>query len=295
MGIQRQHYVPQGFLKGFAALDEDSDKFLWVYEKRDGRLPRRRSVKSVAWESYYYSQETATGVTDTDSFEHNLAREVDNAAPTIIRSLAARPGAVVSLCEKDQGMLAFFIGLALTRVPSFREPIRHLHTRIAQRALDAVARRDPEIAERVQRYGVRAEAKTWVSLPPMVQVADVIAHAAMRKYWQFFVPPPAFCLVTSDNPVIFDVAREYGDIPAGPAHPLAELVVNLRKDLAMVCTPRRGGAQFQVFQMSEQEAEKFNRGIVRAARRFVFSPVRSEAIERLVQAHIGSEQTIQIG
>jgi hypothetical protein len=261
MSIERQHFVSQGFLRGFSAPDEKTDKFIWLYRKIPGTQPKRVSVKSVAWQSFYYEQETADGARDTDTVETALA---------------------------------FFLGVSLTRVPSFREPIRELHTRIAQRALNSVTKRDPKLAKFVEEYGVTAEAKAWVSLRPMIQMAEMIARSALAKYWQFFVPPAGALLVTSDNPVVFAVADSYGLQSAGPAHPAAELVVNLRKDLGLVCTARHGGAQGAVFQMTQEEARKFNRGIVKAARQSVFAPTRSDEVEQLVRDHIGQEQTITL-
>ena len=294
MSIERQHYVTQGFLKGFAAPDTRTNKFIWVYRKARGVPPKRVSVKSVAWESFYYEQETAAGGTDTDTLETGFAASVDRVAPAIIRSLDARPGSIVPLSEEDRGALAFFLGISLTRVPSFRQPIRELHTRVAQLALDSVAKADPKLGDFVARHGVTAEAKPWVSLQPMVRLAALIAQSALRKNWQFFVPPADALLFTSDNPVIFDIARSYGLDSVGPAHPLAELVANLRKDLALVCTPRDGGPPSTAFQMTEEEARKFNRGVVRAARLWVFGPARSGEVQQLVNATIGHEQTIKV-
>jgi len=294
MTIERQHYVTQGFLRGFSASDARTTNFIWVYRKTRGVPPKRVSVKSVAWASFYYEQETEAGDRDTDTLETGFASSVDSAAPGIIRSLDAKPGSVVPLSETHRETLAFFLGISLTRVPSFRAPIRELHTRIAQRALDSVAKGDPKLRHLVAKYGVKAEAKPWVSLRPMVELAEVISRSALQKYWQFFIPPAGVFLFTSDNPVLFDVARSYGLDSVGPAHPLAELVVNLRKDLALVCTPRHGGAQHAVFQMTEEEAREFNRGIVRAARASVFGPTRSEEIQQLVDANIGHEQTIKL-
>jgi hypothetical protein len=120
----------------------------------------------------------------------------------------------------------------------------------------------------------------------------MVSQSALEKVWQFFVPPQGVTLVTSDNPVIFDVARSYGIDAAGPAHPLAELVINLRKDLALVCTPRKGEPTGSVFQMTRDEAWKFNRGIIRAARLSVFAPIQSVEIDQLVKDHIGQQETI---
>lgn len=294
MGIERQHFVSQGFLRGFSAPDEKTDKFIWLYRKIQNVQPKRVSVKSVAWEPFYYEQETETGSRDTDTLETSLATTIDHIVPRIIRSLEATPGTAVSLSAEDRGALAFFMGISLTRVPSFRQPIREVYTRIAQRALESLAKSDSTVRAFVDEHGVTAEANPSVSLQPMVQVASTISKSVLRKTWQFFVPPGSIPLVTSDNPVIFDVAKAYGIQSAGPGHPLAELVANLRKDLALVCTPRKGGPRHAVFQMTEQEAMKFNRGIIRAARRSVFGPVRSQAIDQLVKHYIGEEQTIEL-
>jgi hypothetical protein len=296
MPIERQHYIPQGFLKSFTISDETSDKFIWVYEKLEGRKPRRASIKSIAWEPYYYEQESEFGEKDPDTLEIGLARTIDSVAPEIIRSIVARPGRNADLSTKDKGTLAFFLGLLMTRVPSFREPIKDLHSGIAQQALEQLLENGQVVPPPIGIGEIQAEAKSWVSLRPMIQTAKVIGESVLRKYWQCFVPPKGFSLITSDNPVTFHVSREYGAILAGPAHPLAEIVVNLRKDLALVCTPRqKEGSDFSVFRMSTKGGRKFNRGTAIAARRFVFADVQSDDIERLVKKYRDSEQTIEIG
>ncbi|MBT3879462.1 MAG: DUF4238 domain-containing protein [Candidatus Scalindua sp.] len=294
MAIERHHYVPQGFLKGFRALGKESDKFIWVYEKLPDRRPRCVSVKSIAWESFYYEQETETGECDSDTLERAFAETIDNKVPQIIRSIDAKAGGGVELTEDDQGALAFFLGISLTRVPSFRKGTRDFYTKIAQMTLDQVARNDPSIAEVIEEYGFKAEAKTWVSLKPMIQVAQAIAHSSLKKNWQFFVPPNGFALISSDNPVHFSVPREFGSIMAGPGHPLAELVINLRSNLALVCTSRRYGEKFPVIQMSKREAKKFNRGTARAAGRFIFANQLSDGIEKLTKKYAGEKQAIVI-
>jgi hypothetical protein len=294
MAIERHHYVPQGFLRGFCTENADSGKFIWVYEKIEGRAPRRVSVKSVAWKSFFYAQETETGETDTETLEKKFAESVDNVAPRIIRSIVATPDNKMQISEEDRGALAFFIGISLTRVPSFRDGMRDFFTKVAQTALNHLGRKDAYVAEGIKKYGVKAEAKEWVSLEPMIQIADQVAQSILAKNWQFFVPPPEVPLITSDNPVFFSISKEFDHLMAGPAHPLAEVVVNLRKDLALVCTPRGQKGLSSVYKMSSQDAKKFNRGVAMAACRFVFADHLSESLDRLVKKNIGKEQKIVI-
>ena len=126
MSIERQHYVTQGFLKGFCALNQDSDKFIWKYDKRYDNPPKLVSIRSVAWSSFYYEQETEAGERDTDTLEKAFAETLDNTIPDIIRSLDAKLGTTLNLKAEDKGALAYFFGLSLTRVPSFRDGINEL-------------------------------------------------------------------------------------------------------------------------------------------------------------------------
>ena len=294
MAVERQHYVPRGYLKGFAIEDTENDNLIWAYEKMPDRRPRKVSVKSVCWEPYYYEQEKEDGYKDTDTIELTIAQNIENVVLPIIRNLNPVIGSPINLSEEDRGKVAYFLGLTLTRVPSFREPIRKFHTKIAQALWDRVTRADPKAREFLEKYGVFAEAKSWASLRPMADVADAISYSAIEKNWQFFVPPEGFSLVTSDNPVIFGTGLIHLSIEAGPAHPFAELVMNLRKDLALVCTPKKGFNQGAVFSLSPHEARKFNRGVVQAARRFVFCDHYSPKMDGFVKKYIGQEQTIVI-
>ncbi len=69
----RQHYVSQGFLRGFAARGEVSHNLIWVYEKLPARKPRKASIRSIAWEDSYYAQEYEGGSEDIDTVEKNFA------------------------------------------------------------------------------------------------------------------------------------------------------------------------------------------------------------------------------
>lgn len=291
MNAVRHHFVPQGFLRGFSSDEDSSKSFVWVYEKAAGRAPRKKSVRSIAWAPAYYAQEHEDGTEDLDSIETALAHTIDNRIPVILKGIQPKPSGTVIVSEEDRVALAFFLGLSLTRVPSFRDGINDMYSHIAQFGLAQVASENSMYAEVIDKYGVQAMAKPWVSLRPMIEMAKAIADSALGKNWQFFLPPSDVPLVTSDNPVVFSGAA-VGLSQLGPAHPGAELVMNLRKDLALVCTPKRGYPSMQVFSLSSSEARKFNRGIVRAARQRVFANHESSTLDRFVKKYAGEEQRI---
>lgn len=286
MATVRQHYVPQGYLKGFS--EEPNSPFIWIYDKREGRRPSRKSVKTQAYEDYYYSQETLSGEVDIDSIEIELAQTVDNDLPPLIQSIQAVPGRPVNLLPDDKEKLAFFIGLGLTRVPSFRNGINDIYTWVARMGLAEVARKDDQLSEFINKYEITTQAKDWVSLRPMIEMAEMISKSLLQKNWQFFKASSSTTFMTSDNPVV--IAGGFG---MGPAHPLTEIMLSLRKDLALVCTPK-GSKAMEVFNQSPVETRRFNRGIVSAARHKVFSDRYSPTIDTFVKKHSNSHQHIAI-
>ncbi|HEK1768885.1 TPA: DUF4238 domain-containing protein [Pseudomonas putida] len=286
MPTVRQHYVPQGYLKGFAS--QENTPFVWVYDKRDGRKPQEKSVKSQAYEDYYYSQETSCGQRDVDSVEKLLAQMVDNDIPPLIKSIQPSLGRPIILAPSDKEKLAFFIALGLTRVPSFRNGVNDIFTWAAQFALSEVASRNAEISETIREYGISAKARDWVSLRPMVQMAEIIGDSLLRKNWQFYIASENVSFMTSDNPIV--IAGSQG---IGPAHPQSELMLSLRKDLALVCTPR-GTKRLEVFKQSASETRRFNRGIVQAARFKVFADHYSITTDAFVKKYRSTHQHLKV-
>lgn len=292
MSIERQHFVPQGFLKGFSDPEQSSGKMIWKYEKRYNNPPRLVSIKSVAWSSFYYAQENEKGEQDTDTLEKVFAQTIDNEIPRIIRGIKARPSIKVNLSDEDIGMLAYFIGLSFTRVPSFRDAINELHTQIAQRMLEVAAKHEPFIADGLEKYGIKATAKEWVSLKPMLETANRISKSCLAKEWQFFVPHNDVKLITSDNPVHFSLPGSAGKIMASPAHPAVEIIVNLRPDLALVCTPPRTEGNFNTYQLDKVTSRRFNTGAARAAQNQVYASQKLEGLSKLTKKYANESQSL---
>jgi len=286
MATVRQHYVPQGYLKGFAS--QEDTPFIWVYDKRDGRKPQEKSVKSQAYEDYYYSQETSSGERDIDSLEKLLAQTVDNDIPPLIKSIQPIPGHPITIASKDKEKLAFFIALGLTRVPSFRNGVNDIFTWATQAALSELANSKDALSEIINRCGITVKAKDWVSLRPMIQMTEIIGHSLLKKNWQFYTTSKNVSFMTSDNPIVIS-----GSLGMGPAHPNSELMLSLRKDLALVCTPR-GSKKLEVFKQSPSETRRFNRGIVRAARYKIFADHYSTTTDAFIKKYHSDHQHLII-
>ncbi len=294
MPIERQHFVPQGFLKGFSDPEHSSGKMIWKYEKRFNNTPKQVSIKSVAWNSFYYAQELVCGEPDTDTLETAFAQTLDNEVPKIIQGISAKPDYKVEMSDENIGVLAYFLGLSFTRVPSFRDGVNEMYTQIAQSMMEIAAKHEPLIAEGMEKYGVQATAKEWVSLKPMLEAASRISESCLAKEWQFFVPHPDVKLITSDNPVHFSLPRSNGKIMTGPAHPAVEIIVNLRTDLALVCTPPKTGGNFNTYILDKVSSRRFNAGTARAAQNQIYASQKLDGLSKLTKKYANESQSLVV-
>lgn len=280
MPSHRHHYVPQGYLRGFSCPARGR-QFVWVYDKRPGRVPTCKSVKAIAWAPAYYAQERNDGSLDTDTLEHNLATNVDTKAAELIASLDHH-ASQLTFNEEQRGLLAFFIALSFTRVPSFRDGVRNVYSQIAQYTAELVAPKFWPGPGPMPK--LKAEAKESVTLEHMIDGACHIANSLVAKNWQFFRAPTGVAFITSDNPAVF-----HG---VAPAHPDCEVIMALTKHLAIVCTPRSNGVSCPVFDTPRQEVKSMNAAIARAARARIFASESSVGLERLAKKYSKFEQRV---
>jgi hypothetical protein len=281
MTATRHHFVPQAYLRGFSCPVRGK-QFVWVYDKRPNRAPACKSVKSIAWAHNYYAQEHDNGSIDSDALEVALARTIDTRAAEVIAKLDPCGKREFFFTEEEENVLALFIGLSLTRVPSFRTGIQDFYSQIAQYTADIVG---PQLW---QGDGpppkIKAEAKEWVSLEHMLESAKDIANSLMPKQWQFFGAPADQSFITSDNPVIFR--------GLAPANPYSEVFMHLSKDLAIVCTPKQPHSRFPILSALREQVKNMNATVARGARHRLFASQCSGGLDRLAKKYAGMEQKI---
>lgn len=277
----RHHYVPQGYLRGFSCPVRGR-QFIWVYDKRPNRAPTCKSVRSIAYAPAYYAQERDDGSLDTDTLEKGLSVNIDTKAAEFLSSLEPLRKSRFDLTKDQEGLLAFFIGLSLTRVPSFRDGLRDVYSQIAQHTAELVAPKLWKGPGDAPKF--TATAKEWVTLDHMVESAGQIAESLLTKEWHFFRSPADTFFITSDNPVVF-----HG---VAPAHPGCEVFMTLTKNLVVVCTPRKTGARFPIFDAPKQQVRSMNATIARAAKNRIFASENSDGLDRLAKKYRHLEQRV---
>lgn len=305
---KRQHYVAQCYLRGFTTEKRETDKFIWVYEKISGRDPRLRSVKSVAYEEFYYAQEDEDGNFIPDLLEKSF-KDVEDAIPQIIDKIEnSRTEDKCNLTGEEAGALAFFVALSFHRVPSFRDSVKELYEWGAGQVANHVIRdmrTKNEIPDKIEALideeKIRLEVKDWVSLQPMAKMAGEMAQVLLRKPRQHLVAHESTSFMTSDNPVTFMPVVEDSQMAhlIGPMHPLSEIRMPLNRNVAVIYTPLpkdsfkdREKFHSVYTQLTKQQTKSFNKSTTHAAKRFVFSDKHSKSIIRLVKNSIGTEQRL---
>ncbi len=139
---------------------------------------------------------------------------------------------------------------------------------------------------------IHASVKKSSSLKPMIKAAQRISESCLAKEWQFLIPHPEVKLVTSDNPVHFSLPYSAGKISAGPAQPAVEIIINLRPDLALVCTPPRNGSTLNAYQLGKVKSKELNVGTVRAAQNQVFASQNLGGLSKLVKKYAMDSQSL---
>lgn len=310
MAKDNHHYVPQGYLRGFAIEGEKS--LIWEYDKETGDISHQpRSVREICSDYHYYAQKREDGSVDNESME-NAFHEIEDKVPRIIRNIKfPGTGKKVPLSDEERVILCFFTVLQLVRVPNFRNGIEELHRKLAQITLDQIVTNDKkngvlpaEVEEIYSRGGIKIDVERFVSLKPMVKLAGQGCMKLFEKVCHFAAPVEGMTFITSDNPVHFQVPEEYQEqfgSSLGPLHPLSELTLPLRKDLLLILSPaiKYTVKQYDLLnctavQLDKPDTKNINKRTALAAVRYVYTSEHSKALARMVSKFKGISQRVVV-
>ena len=310
MAKDNHHYVPQGYLRGFTIEGEKS--LIWEYDKDTGNISHQpKSVRDICSEHHYYAQKREDGSVDNESME-DAFHEIEDKAPRVIKNIkVVGTGKKVNLTDEQRVILSFFAATQLSRVPSFRDGIEEMHRKIVEISLTEIVSNDkqtgklpPEVEEVYERGGIKIDVERFVSLEPMVNIIKEGYTCLMEKVWHFAVPADGMTFVTSDNPVYFQVPEEYRErvgMHLGPLHPLSEVTIPLRRDLLLIFSPaiKYTPEHYELLNctmvtLDKPDTKNINKRTTLAARRYVYSCEKSEALARMVGKFKGTSQKLTV-
>ena len=286
---KNQHFVPRSFLGGFAIDSEDS--LIWGYDKKYSKCTGKRSIDRICSSDYYYEQPTPDGG-KTQILEDGF-QKIETAAIQIIGNLSTSQ----NLPPEDKGCLAFYIGLLLTRGPSFREGIHEFHKHAAEIMLqkEYESGRLPEPPAILKKHivnnditsAVKTEILPHVSLQHMFDSANNISQSLCNKKWDVYYIKNSENFVTSDTPLIFQNINSEGNQAIGPEHPQSLILCPITKKMLIAARPyyKSDYSSFEFMPVKDGMVNTINESMCFNAQRFVYASEKThELLEYIKQA-----------
>ena len=279
---KNQHFVPSSFLRGFAIDLEDT--LIWGYDKKYGKCTGKRSINKICSSKYYYEQ-LMPGGSKTQMLEDGL-QKIDKVAIEIIRNLSKSR----QLSSDDKGCLALYIGLLLTRGPSYRDGIHEFHRHSVQMILqnEFEAGRLPEPPPILKKYIVdgdltsviKTEILPHVSLQFVIDSAKMIGQSLCGKKWDIYCIESSDFFITSDTPVMFESIDPKENRSIGPAHSKSLILCPITKKMLIAARPycKIDHSSYEFMPVKNGMVNKFNEFLCFYAQRFIYSPKQSEEL-----------------
>jgi hypothetical protein len=294
---KNQHFVPRSFLRGFAIDSEES--LIWGYDKKYNKCTGKRSINQICSFDYYYEQLKPDGK-KTQMLEDGF-QTVETPAIKIIRSLSTSK----KLSSEDKGCLAFYIGLLLTRGPSFRDGIHEAHKHAIEVMLkkmyeSGVFPEPPEILKKhIVNRDITSVVKTkilpHVSLKYMLDSAIDIGNSLCNKKWDIHYIKNSEFFVTSDTPVIFGPVDPKINQAIGPANQESLVLCPITKKMLIAARPyyKSDCGGFEFMPVKDGMVEKLNELMCFNAQRFVYASEKSQELLEYIRRAKGTSKRLK--
>lgn len=293
---KNQHFVPQCYLRGFAI--EGEKNLIWEYDKKRQRISKTpKSIRAICSKEYYYEQIYPDG-TKTQVLEDGF-QKVEKAGIEIIKEICSKR----SLTGEGKGKLAFYIGLLLTRGPSFRDGVHSFlkhHVEITTQKEWEMGKL-PEPPEEIKKLiknnditsVIEAEILPHVSIEHIGKGAQQIAMSLCNKKWDIYFAESGY-FITSDTPVIFDVPTD-GSQWGGPAHPNGLILCPLTKNVVLAARPYYSldVAPYEFKSANREMIEAVNKYMCFVAQRLLYAPEKSSTILEYIKTAKGFGQSLR--
>jgi len=294
---KNQHFVPRSFIGGFAIDSEDS--LIWGYDKKYSKCTGKRSIDRICSSDYYYEQPTPDGG-KTQILEDGF-QKIETAAIRVIGNLSTSQ----KLPPEDKGCLAFYIGLLLTRGPSFRDGIHEFHKHAVEILLqkEYESGRLPEPPEILKKHivnnditsVVKTEILPHVSLQHMFDSANNISKSLCNKKWDIYYIKNSEFFVTSDTPVMFEHINSKENQTIGPAHPQSLILCPITKKILIAARPycKSDCSGFDFMPVKDGMVDKLNELMCFNSQRFVYASEKSQELLGYIRKTKGTHKSFK--
>ena len=283
---KNQHFVPRSFLKNFA-LDLENT-LIWGYDKKYGKCTGKRFINKICSFDFYYEQIKPDG-SKTQTLEDGF-QNIENAATNIIRNLSISQ----IFSSSDKGCLAWYLGLLITRGPSFRDGIheflRHKIDILRQKEYESgrLPEPPPEVKEMIVNKDINSVIKTEIfphaSLQYMFNAISQIGPSLCDKKWDFYFIKNDEYFITSDTPVMFeDFNKQNWYI--GPEHSESVVFCPITKNMLLIVRPFLIGdhKSIEFMPVKDGMVDAFNKMMCFNAERFVYASEKSDILVEYIK------------
>ena len=293
---ERQHYVPQMYLRGF--LDPEAVKknqhVLWRY--RSGAKPQAKGTKVVAAESLFYNVPERP----------NSPNEGEDALAEVEGQTAKRLGKLrdgdIHLTPQEKSEFSTYVAIQLTRTPFFRKVMNKgagvrilaemketlnqpdgVQKLVATAAAKGAGKINPVAAREAIESALAGnitidQVSTGWFVKQMLILSLQIDHILESLHWQLLEAPMDFAFVTSDNPVTI-IDREAARAgPKGFKFTKAmqfQFPISSRFLLTGIFIPGRPDERVPV---DADRVRKFNRNQMHRAQKKIYASFYSEEL-----------------
>jgi hypothetical protein len=284
------HYLPQMYLRRFTRNGR-----LTVYDRVTGKL-RRDKPRNVAAMTDFYILTDRVGKRD-DSVESKFLAQIESHATPVLEVLCS----LKPISDEQHGVMAVFVALLCTRIPSFAESYADLNQSLArvtfrrlagtpERAKDFLARRRRSLPFDPERFSNFVNSDRLTISPDqserirlMIDMAGSAVSAFDQMDWTLMKAEPGSHFVTSDGPMGFVPLP--GSLPTyGELSPNVLKFVALSPTVCLRLSDRREEQPvLAVHQTADDEVQQINAAIARAATRLIIGCEESH-VEGILRA-----------
>ena len=297
MGKERQHYIPQVYLKEFTAYESRNipklEPFLYILEEGGTEL-KKGSAKNIGYYKNYYSL-------DDDNEEkrvvlENMLSRIEKAYGRIIKIIKNKPDRI-TLNNEERMNLALFIASFNVRVPKHKDNVANFINQNYEIMLDMMTSGKDKFNQVIKNYNddtgknineeeakellefVRGRQYTIevdsgyvnaLSFSPITEIADIIYN----MHWQFLIAPANTYFISSDNPVVLYDRRNIGGFWGNgyKSSPTVELFFSITPQICFRgYWARSKNDRYRCKIISSNEVRAINQRICDYSHRMIFS------------------------
>lgn len=167
--MANDHYVPQFYLRNFAASRKHGQLYLY----RRNRPPKLAGIKSVASNESYYTMKTDIPGIDKAQVD-KLFKDIESeSAPIVKRLLNA---STIELSEDEREMLSLFIAFLANRTPFVQERLRKMHNALSIELAKLFTNNKDEFVHNAREQGYPGSDDELEEIRQMYMEADRFGH-----------------------------------------------------------------------------------------------------------------------